>query len=235
MGRSSCFLIFFRLRQLSGAATFGSLPELLFICNGSQSDVDDPMEKRVSTVGRVHPHCEVRVADPETNAPVPIGQPGEFQTRGYCVMKGYWNDDVKTAQDTCDDGFFKTGDMAEMDEQGYCRIVGRFKDVIIRGGENIFPAELEGFLLQHPNVQDAQVVGVPDDFYGEQVVACIIPRPSTAVTVEELREYCKENLAHFKVPRHYLFPESYPLTATGKVQKFVLRDWVREQLAKQAC
>lgn len=188
-----------------------------------QTGPDDPLELRVATVGRTQPHLEHKIVD-ETGRIVPRGTIGELCTRGYSVMLGYWNDPDATARDLDGARWMHTGDLAEMDESGYVRIVGRSKDMIIRGGENIYPREIEEFLYRHPSVADAQVVGIPCDRYGEELVAWIKLRPEHPTDVETLRLFCKEQIAHFKVPRHFHFVEEFPMTVTGKIQKFKMRD-----------
>jgi fatty-acyl-CoA synthase len=189
----------------------------------TQTAAGDPIEKRVSSVGRVHPHVEVQVVD-EDGALVERGQPGELCTRGYSVMKGYWEDAERTAEAIDADGWMHTGDQATMDADGYLNIVGRIKDMVIRGGENIYPREVEEFLYTHPDVADVQVIGVPDARYGEELMAWVKLREDAAVTEEELRTYCREQIAHFKVPRYVRFTDDFPMTVTGKVQKFRLRE-----------
>jgi len=187
-----------------------------------QSSMDDSPECRVSTVGRVLPHQEVKIVD-EHGRVVPRGATGELLTRGYCVMRGYWDDDERTRESIDAAGWMHSGDLATIDAQGYCRIVGRSKDMIIRGGENIYPREIEEFLYRHPKILDVQCVGVPDVKYGEELCACIILRPGMQASAEEIREFCRGQIAHYKVPRHVRFVDSFPMTVTGKVQKFVLR------------
>ncbi len=188
-----------------------------------QSSVDDPLDMRVATVGRVHPHVQVKVVDEEGRV-VGRGVPGELCTRGYGVMRGYWGDAERTAEVVDASGWMHTGDLAVLDENGYCSIVGRIKDMIIRGGENVYPREIEEFLYRHPDVQDVAVVGVPDRKYGEVVCACIRLKEGRRVTAEEILEFCRGRIAHFKVPHQVHFLESFPLTVTGKVQKFLLRE-----------
>ncbi|WP_462383606.1 AMP-binding protein [Pseudomonas sp. Marseille-QA0892] len=188
-----------------------------------QTGPEDPLELRVATVGRTQPHLEHKIID-ETGRIVPRGTIGELCTRGYSVMLGYWNDVEATARDLDGARWMHTGDLAEMDEAGYVRIVGRSKDMIIRGGENIYPREIEEFLYRHPAVADAQVVGIPCDRYGEELVAWIKLRPEQPTDVETLRGFCKEQIAHFKVPRHFHFVDEFPMTVTGKVQKFKMRE-----------
>ncbi|MEM9190866.1 MAG: AMP-binding protein [Myxococcota bacterium] len=196
----------------------------------TQTRADDPLEKRVATVGRVHPHVEVRIADPETNETVPVGVAGEFQTRGYSVMRGYWNDDAKTTEVIDDDGWMHTGDLATMDDDGYFDIVGRIKDLVIRGGENVSPREVEEFLYRHPEIVDAQVVGVPDAKYGEELCAFVRRATGSVLDAEGVRTFCQGQIAHFKVPRYVLFLEEFPMTVTGKIQKFRLRELAAETL-----
>ena len=187
-----------------------------------QSSMDDSLEHRVSTVGRVLPHLEVKIVDEEGRI-VPHGVTGELLTRGYSVMRGYWDDELRTRESIDAAGWMHSGDLATLDAEGYCRIVGRSKDMIIRGGENIYPREVEEFLYRHPKIQDVQCVGVPDAKYGEELCACIILRPGTKSSAEEIREFCRGQIAHYKVPRYVKFVDSFPMTVTGKVQKFLLR------------
>lgn len=196
----------------------------------TQTGADDTIDRRVGTVGRVHPHVEIRVADPETGATLPRGVAGEFQTRGYSVMRGYWDEPEKTAQAIDADGWMHTGDLAVMDDEGYVNITGRIKDLIIRGGENISPREVEEFLYGHPDVVDVQVVGVPDPKYGEAVCAFVRVRPGAEVTPDGIREFCQGRIAHFKVPRHVLVVDEFPMTVTGKIQKYKLRDLATDEL-----
>ncbi len=193
-----------------------------------QSATDDPLDKRTSTVGRIAPHLEAKVVDATGNT-VGIGETGELWTRGYSVMRGYWDDDARTAEAIVD-GWMRTGDLATIDEQGYCNIVGRLKDMLIRGGENIYPREVEEFLFRHPKVQSVQVFGVPDEKYGEEVCAWIVVRPGEALTEEEVRAYCQGQIAHYKVPRYIRFVDEMPMTVTGKVQKFVMRERMVDEL-----
>ncbi|MGC6328639.1 AMP-binding protein [Rhizorhabdus sp. FW153] len=194
-----------------------------------QSAMDDPLELRVSTVGQVQPHLEAKVVDLDGKT-VAVGEPGELCTRGYSVMLGYWDDPEKTAQVIDAEGWMHTGDLATIDEQGYCRIVGRIKDMIIRGGENIYPREIEEHLLTHPDVVDAQVFGVPDDRFGEEVCAWVIAR-STTLSEGAVIEHCRGRIAHYKVPRHVRLVPAFPLTVTGKVQKFMMREAMAAELA----
>ena len=200
----------------------------------TQTSVDDPLEKRVSTVGRVHPHVEVKVVDPETGALVRRGAPGEQCTRGYSVMLGYWADDEATADAIDADGWKHTGDLATMDEHGYVNIVGRIKDMVIRGGENIYPREIEEFLLTIDGVSDAYVIGVPSERYGEEVMAWVKLRDGATLTSEELQAACRGRIATYKIPRFWKLVDSFPMTVTGKIQKFRLRQLAVEELGLQA-
>jgi len=194
-----------------------------------ETSVHDPLERRVTTVGRVLPHTEVKIVDPEGRI-VPTGTPGELLTRGYCVMPGYWNDTKKTAEAIDQAHWIRSGDIATLDEAGYCDIVGRIKDMLIRGGENIFPREIEEFLFTNPKIEDVQVIGVPDPKYGEEVCAWIKLRPGQTATEAEVRAFCKDKIAHFKVPRYIRFVEEFPMTVTGKVQKYIMRQRMAEEL-----
>jgi fatty-acyl-CoA synthase len=193
-----------------------------------QSSVSDPLERRVTTVGRVQPHIDVKIVDPEGNI-VPVGTKGELATRGYSVMQGYWGDDGRTAE-AIRDGWMYTGDLATIDPDGYCNIVGRVKDMIIRGGENVYPREVEEFLFSHPAVAQVQVFGIADPKYGEDVAAWVVLKPGVTATTEELREYCRANIAHYKVPRHLRLVGEIPMTVTGKPQKFVMRERMMAEL-----
>jgi fatty-acyl-CoA synthase len=196
----------------------------------TQTTADDDMDRRVSTVGRVHPHVEIKVIDPETGLVLPRGGRGELCTRGYSVMLGYWNEPEKTA-DAIDAGrWMHTGDLAVMDEAGYLNIVGRIKDMVIRGGENIYPREVEEFLYSHPEIEDVQVVGVPDIKYGEELCAWVKLRPGSQLTAEQVREFCIGKIAHYKVPRYVRVTEDFPMTVTGKVQKFKMRETSVDEL-----
>ena len=194
-----------------------------------QSSTDDPLEKRVSTVGRIHPHVQVKIID-ENGRVVPRGERGELCTRGYSVMRGYWNEAEKTADTIDSAGWMHTGDLAVIDAEGYCNIVGRVKDMIIRGGENVSPREIEEYLYRHPKVQDVAVFGVPDDRFGETVAAWIKLREGESSSEDEIREFCKEQIAHYKVPAYIRFVDEFPMTVTGKIQKFVMRDEMAEEL-----
>ncbi|WP_312458289.1 AMP-binding protein [Comamonas sp.] len=195
-----------------------------------QSSTDTPLDKRVSTVGKVHPHLEVKIVSPETGETVASGQSGELCTRGYSVMHGYWGDEAKTREAIDGDGWMHTGDLATMDAEGYVNIVGRIKDMVIRGGENIYPREIEEFLYTHPQVQDVQVVGVPDSRFGEELCAWVIVKAGQSLDAEALRSYCKGRVAHYKVPRYIEFVEAFPMTVTGKIQKFKIREAMIESL-----
>ncbi|HJP75104.1 MAG TPA: AMP-binding protein [Pseudonocardiaceae bacterium] len=191
----------------------------------TQTRSDDSLERRVGTVGRVGPHLEVKIVDPETGLTVPKGEPGEFCTRGYSVMLGYWEQADKTAEAIDAARWMHTGDLAVMDEDGYVSITGRIKDMVIRGGENIYPREIEEFLYTHPDILDAQVIGVPDEKYGEELMAWIRLRPGAAeITAESLREFCANKLAHYKIPRYVHIVEEFPMTVTGKIRKVEMRE-----------
>jgi fatty-acyl-CoA synthase len=190
----------------------------------TQTAADDPLAKRVGTVGRVHPHVEVKVVDADTGRTTPRGEAGELLTRGYSVMIGYWNDLERTAEAIDKHGWMHTGDLATMDADGYVNIVGRSKDMIIRGGENIYPREVEEFLHGHPEIVDVAVVGVPDRKYGEDILAWVKLREAAQLDEDDVREYCRGQIAHFKVPRYVKFVDELPMTVTGKVQKFKIRE-----------
>jgi fatty-acyl-CoA synthase len=193
-----------------------------------QSATTDPLDKRTTTVGRIQPHLEVKIVDPLGNI-VPVGETGELCTKGYSVMRGYWGDDAKTAESIVD-GWMHTGDLATLDAEGYCNIVGRLKDMLIRGGENIYPREIEEFLFRHPKVQTVQVFGIPDAKYGEEVCAWIVLRPGEGATVEEIQAFCQGQIAHYKIPKYIRFVDELPMTVTGKVQKFVMRARMIDEL-----
>ena len=200
----------------------------------TQTRADDDLERRVGSVGTVHPHVEVKVVDPDTGQTVPRGQPGEFCTRGYSVMLGYWNEPAKTAEAIDAARWMHTGDLAVMDEAGYLNIVGRIKDMVIRGGENVYPREIEEFLYTHPDIVDAQVIGVPDAKYGEELCAWVRLREgATELSVEALREFCAGKLAHYKIPRYVQVVEAFPMTVTGKVRKVEMRERSVELLGLQ--
>ena len=196
----------------------------------TQSRTDDDLDRRVATVGRVHPHVEVQVVDPGTGLVVPRGTPGELCTRGYSVMRGYWREPEKTAEAVDAAGWMHTGDLAVMDAEGYLNIVGRSKDMVIRGGENVYPREVEEFLYRHPAIEDVQVVGVPDAEYGEELCAWVRLKPGQALDEAGLREFCAGRLAHYKVPRYVLVADDFPMTVTGKVQKYKMRQAAVERL-----
>ncbi|MDP2119020.1 MAG: AMP-binding protein [Hoeflea sp.] len=193
-----------------------------------QSFTDDPVDKRCETVGRVHPHLEVKIVDDDGRI-VPVGVRGELCTRGYSVMKGYWGEPERTAE-AIRDGWMHTGDLAVFDEQGFCSIVGRVKDMIIRGGENVYPREVEEFLFTHPKVSEVQVFGVPDDRYGEEICAWVVAKPGASLDADELRAFCNGQIAHFKIPRHFKLIDALPMTITGKPQKFIMRERMVEML-----
>ena len=194
------------------------------------SATDDPIERRVSTVGRILPHVEAKVIDAEGRI-VPRGTAGELLTRGYLVMLGYWNDEEKTREAIDAAGWMHTGDLATIDDEGYCNIVGRIKDMVIRGGENVYPREIEEFLYRHPKIQDVQVIGVPDSRYGEELCAWVRLRDGEIATAEEIRGFCQGQIAHYKVPRYVKFVDDFPMTVTGKIQKFLMRQQMIEELA----
>ena len=198
-----------------------------------QSRTDDPIDRRVSTVGRILPHVEVKIVD--ANGKVArLGESGELCTRGYGVMRGYWDDPERSAEALDAAGWMHSGDLATIDEHGYCTIVGRLKDMLIRGGENIYPREIEEFLLRHPKVQSAQVFGVPDHRLGEEVCAFIVLKPNQSATAEEIQSFCRSQISHHKVPRYIRFVPEFPMTATGKPQKYVMREQIVGELAAAA-
>ncbi|MET4575826.1 AMP-binding protein [Ottowia thiooxydans] len=198
-----------------------------------QSTTETPLDRRVSTVGLVQPHLEIKVIDAVTGDVVPVGSTGELCTKGYSVMQGYWGDAEKTREAIDAAGWMHTGDLATMDADGYVNIVGRIKDMVIRGGENIYPREIEEFLYKHPAVSDVQVIGVPDAKYGEELCAWIILKNGEQATADEIRAFCQGKIAHYKVPRYVRFVESFPMTITGKIQKFVMRDLTKQELKLQ--
>jgi fatty-acyl-CoA synthase len=190
-----------------------------------QTHIDDDLERRTATVGRAHPHVEVKIVDPETGDIVERGQPGEFCTRGYSLMLGYWNDNEKTREAIDAEGWMHTGDLAVMREDGYCNIVGRIKDMVIRGGENVYPREIEEFLYTHPDIEDAQVIGVPDEKYGEELCAWIRMKPGRpALDADAIKAFANGKLAHYKIPRYVHVVDDFPMTVTGKVRKVEMRD-----------
>lgn len=193
-----------------------------------QSFVDDPIDKRCATVGRIHPHLEVKIVNGEGQV-VPVGSQGELCTRGYSVMKGYWEDDERTRENIID-GWMHTGDLAKLDEQGFCSIVGRVKDMIIRGGENIYPREIEEYLFRHPQISEVQVFGIPHEKFGEEVCAWVVPKSGEHFSAEAVTEFCQGQIAHYKIPKYIRIVEEIPMTITGKPQKFVMRDLMMERL-----
>jgi fatty-acyl-CoA synthase len=195
----------------------------------TQTTTDDPVARRTSTVGRVHPHVEVKIIDADGRI-VPRGTSGEFCTRGYSVMRGYWDDPERTAQAIDAARWMHTGDLATMDAEGYVNIVGRIKDMVIRGGENVYPREIEEFLYRHPKIQDVQVFGVPDTRFGEELCAWIKLRAGESLTADEVRDFCRDQIAHYKVPRHIRFVDEFPMTVTGKMQKFIMREQMTAEL-----
>jgi fatty-acyl-CoA synthase len=199
----------------------------------TQTRSNSPLDKRVGTVGVISPHLEIKIVDPASGQVVPIGQAGELCTRGYSVMLGYWNNEKASADAIDKARWMHTGDLATMDEEGYINIVGRIKDMIIRGGENVYPREIEEFLYTHARVSDVQVIGVPDARYGEEIMAWVKLKPGEEITAEELREFCKGQIAHYKIPRYIKFVESFPMTVTGKIMKFQMREQSTEELGLQ--
>ncbi len=195
-----------------------------------QSSASDSIERRVSTVGRVHPHVEVKIVDDDGRITAP-GVPGELMTRGYSVMLGYWNDGELTEEAIDAAGWMHTGDQATIDEEGFCKIVGRIKDMVIRGGENVYPREIEEFLYRHPKVQDVQVIGVPDEKYGEELCAWICLKEGEQSNTEEIRAFCQGQIAHYKIPRYVKFTDGFPMTVTGKVQKYKMRETTISELS----
>jgi fatty-acyl-CoA synthase len=200
----------------------------------TQTRIGTPLDKQVSTVGQIHPHVEIKIIDPATGAIVPNGTPGELCTRGYSVMLGYWNNAVATAKAIDPARWMHTGDLAVMDDEGYVNIVGRIKDMIIRGGENVYPREIEEFLYTHPQIQDVQVVGLPDEKYGEEIMAWVKLKPGATTTSEEVRNFCRGRIAHYKIPRYVKFVEAFPMTVTGKIQKFIMRNQSIQELGLEA-
>jgi fatty-acyl-CoA synthase len=196
----------------------------------TQTAVDDPVDKRVGSVGRVHPHVEVKIVDPVTGLPVRRGEPGELCTRGYSVMLGYWDDAERTAESIDSARWMHTGDLATMDDDGYLNIVGRIKDMVIRGGENIYPREVEEFLYGHPDIVDVQVIGVPDERYGEELMAWVRLREGATLTVDDVAAFCRGRIAHHKIPRYLHVTDEFPMTVTGKVQKYRMREQAIELL-----
>jgi fatty-acyl-CoA synthase len=197
-----------------------------------QSSTDDPLERRVSTVGRIHPHVEVKIVDDKGQTVKP-GERGELCTRGYSVMQGYWGDEARTKEAIDGEGWMRTGDLAIIDAEGYCNIVGRVKDMVIRGGENLYPREIEEYLFRIPKIQDVQVFGVPDAKYGEELCAWVILKPGVSMTADEVRAFCRDQIAHQKIPRHIRFVSEFPMTVTGKPQKFIMREKMMQELGVQ--
>ena len=191
---------------------------------------DDTLENRCGTVGQVMPHTEVKIVDPVTGRTVHRGEPGEYLARGYAVMRGYWNDPERTTEAIDEQRWMHTGDLATMDNEGYVRVVGRIKDMVIRGGENVYPREIEEFLYTHPEIADVQVIGVPDERYGEELMAWVVTRTGASLTTEDVREFCRGQIAHYKIPRYVKFVDSFPMTVTGKVQKFKMRETAIDEL-----
>ncbi|MEL6893262.1 MAG: AMP-binding protein, partial [Actinomycetota bacterium] len=200
----------------------------------TQTIPGDTLEHQTETVGAVHPHVEIRVVDPDTGETVERGTPGEFCTRGYSVMQGYWNDPDKTAAAIDADGWMHTGDLAVMADDGYVNIVGRIKDLVIRGGENIYPREIEEFLYTHPDIEDAQVIGVPDEKYGEELMVWVKARAGSDLDEDAVKEFCRGRIAHFKVPRYVKFVDDFPMTVTGKVRKVEMRESSISELGLEA-
>lgn len=199
----------------------------------TQTTVTDSIERKVETVGKAHPHVEVKIIDPLTGKEAAPGVQGELCTRGYLVMKGYYKMPEATEDAIDKEGFLHTGDLATMDEHGYVIITGRMKDMIIRGGENVYPREIEEFLYRHEEIMDVQVIGVPDEKYGEKVAACIVPKEGVTLTAEEIKAFCKGQLSHYKIPEYYYFVKDYPMTASGKIQKYKLREQVKNHLTQE--
>ncbi len=200
----------------------------------TQTRSDSPLEKRVGTVGVIHPHLEIKIVDPAGDHIVPLGKPGELCTRGYSVMLGYWNNPEATATAIDAARWMHTGDLATMDEEGYINIVGRIKDMVIRGGENVYPREIEEFLYTHPKISDVQVIGVPDPKYGEEIMAWVKLKPGEQATEEEIIAYCKGKIAHYKIPRYIKFVDAFPMTVTGKIMKFQMREQSTKELGLES-
>ncbi|MGD6796616.1 AMP-binding protein [Metabacillus indicus] len=199
----------------------------------TQTTGTDSIERKVETVGKAHPHVEVKIIDPVTGEEVPRGVQGELCTRGYLVMKGYYKMPEATEETIDKQGWLHTGDLATMDEHGYVVITGRLKDMIIRGGENVYPREIEEFLYRHEDIMDVQVIGVPDEKYGERVAACIVLKEGAALTADDVKAFCRGQLSHYKIPEYYTFVKDYPMTASGKIQKYKLREQVKKELARE--
>jgi len=195
------------------------------------TSIDAPFEKRVFTVGQCGPHQEIKIINEQGDV-VPVGEKGELCCRGYSVMRGYWADAERTAETIDSAGWLHSGDLAVMDDEGYVQIVGRLKDMIIRGGENVYPKEIEDFLYKHPSIQDAQVFGIPDEKYGEEVAVWIMLKPNESATADDIKGFCQDQISHFKVPRYIEFVEEFPMTVTGKIQKFKMREAMLEKLGR---
>ncbi|HVQ76119.1 MAG TPA: AMP-binding protein [Candidatus Binatia bacterium] len=211
-----------RLMHMSDVAIAYGMTETSPV--STQTRIGAPLAKQVGTVGQVLPHVQIKVVDPQTGQVVPVGERGELCTQGYSVMLGYWDNDEATRSAIDAARWMHTGDLATMDEEGYLNIVGRIKDMIIRGGENVYPREIEEFLYSHPAVEDVQVIGVPDEKFGEEIAAWIRLREGQTATAEEIRDYCRGKIAHYKIPRYVKFVDGFPMTVTGKVQKFLMRE-----------
>jgi fatty-acyl-CoA synthase len=196
----------------------------------AQTSADDPIDKRVGTVGRVHPHVEIKIVDPDSGRTVPRGATGELCSRGYVVMLGYWSNPEATALAIDEARWMHTGDLATMDHDGYVAIVGRIKDMIIRGGENVYPREIEEFLYQHPAISDVQVIGVPDPKYGEEIMAWVVLKAGATLSEDDVRDFCRGQIAHFKIPRYVRFADGFPMTVTGKIQKYRMREISMQEL-----
>jgi fatty-acyl-CoA synthase len=190
----------------------------------TMSSTNDPLEKRVSTVGQPMPHTELKIVDPKTGKMVPRGQPGEICARGYMIMRCYYNNPEATDMAVDKEGWLHTGDLGTLDEEDYCKITGRLKDMVIRGGENIYPREVEEFLYEHPDISDVQVIGVPDLKYGEELMAWVKLKNGSALTAEQIKEFCKGKIAHYKIPRYIKFADDFPMTISGKIQKYKMRE-----------
>jgi fatty-acyl-CoA synthase len=200
----------------------------------TQTRIDSPLDKRVGTVGLIGPHLEIKIVDPGSGQVVPLGQPGELCTRGYSVMLGYWNNPEATTNAIDAARWMHTGDLATLDEDGYINIVGRIKDMIIRGGENVYPREIEEFLYTHPKISDVQIIGLPDAKYGEEIMAWVQLKSGEQSSSEEIRAFCQGKIAHYKIPRYVKFVDGFPMTVTGKIQKFLMRQQSIDELGLQS-
>ena len=223
-----------QIKKRMGADVFIGFGQTEATCGITATLSDDPFELKAATVGRPLPHTEVKIINAETGTVLPVGERGELCCRGYLVMAGYYKMPEKTAEAIDAEGWLHTGDLATMDAEGYINIVGRIKDMIIRGGENVYPREIEEFLYTHPKVSDVQVIGVPDPRYGEEIMAWVKVKPGEQLTAEELQDFCKGQIAHYKVPRHFKFVDAFPMTVTGKIQKFLMRQQATEELGLQS-